>query len=299
MPPGFFTPAFKRVYILIVAHLLRPLQSHDEYLRAEEIQREVWGFPDREIIPLNELVVAQKNGGHVFGAFDGGRMVAFCFGVPGFKNKKVYHYSRMLGVLPEVRDQGLGYRMKLFQRELCLKQGLDLVRWTFDPLQSRNGFFNVEKLGVVIREYGVNLYGDISGSRFNAGLETDRFVTDWLIRSRRVQERIRGRRPSPDLEEEMASRAPGIEARFDASGLAVPDAVRPSVKGRRVYAEIPADIDELRGREMELVRRWRFETRKFFTAVFARGYLVTGFASGSAGGRRRSAYLLERNPSIR
>src|SRR5262245_12143407 len=175
---------------------IRPLHSHDDYLAAEQLQRDVWHFPDREVIPLNELVVAQKHGGYVFGAFEKSKMVAFCFGVPGFRAGKTYHYSRMLGVRPGIQDRGLGYKMKLLQRKFVLEQGLDLVRWTFDPLQSRNAHLNVTKLGVVIREYLVNVYGE-SGSRFNRGLETDRFVTEWHIRSRRVVDRLKGRTPSP------------------------------------------------------------------------------------------------------
>src|SRR6185503_2227240 len=117
---------------------IRKLATPDEYLEAENVQKVVWHFPDREIIPLNELVVMQKNGGHVFGAFDGKTMTSFCFGVPGYKEGKVFHYSRMLGVMPGYQDSGIGYTMKLKQREYVLKQGIDLVVWTFDPLQSRN-----------------------------------------------------------------------------------------------------------------------------------------------------------------
>src|SRR5215831_18032986 len=145
---------------------IRPLSSHADYLAAEDLQRAVWHFPDREIIPLNELVVMQRNGGYVFGAFKGRSMAAFCFGVPGFRDGRPYHYSRMLGVRPGVQDRGIGVRMKREQRRHVLAQGLDLVKWTFDPLQSRNAFLNVVRLGAVVREYHVNLYGE-SGSRFN------------------------------------------------------------------------------------------------------------------------------------
>jgi predicted GNAT superfamily acetyltransferase len=275
---------------------MRLLKTHEEYLEAEQIQRTVWGFADREIIPLNELVVAQKNGGHVFGAFENGRMVAFCFGVPGYLNKKVYHYSRMLGVLPEYQDKGLGYKLKLYQRELVSKQGLDLVRWTFDPLQSRNAFFNIEKLGAVIREYVVNIYGDISSSKFNAGLETDRFLPEWWIRSKRVKRHLDDKVEPVAIEEVLVGKsyAAGLEARFNEADLLVPETVRVSLSSKKVYAEVPAEIDVIKGRDLDLARRWRFELRKFFTAAFAHGYVANRFASGVIGERRRSAYLLEK-----
>ncbi len=283
-----------------VKHDIRLLKTHEEYLEAEQIQRTVWGFADREIIPLNELVVAQKNGGFVFGAFEAGRMIAFCFGVAGYKDRKVYHYSRMLGVLPEFQDKGLGYEMKLYQRQLVLKQGVPLIRWTFDPLQSRNAFFNIEKLGAVIREYVVNIYGDISSSRFNSGLETDRFVPEWLIRSRRVSDHLAGKIKPIAIEKVFEDKpwAPGIEARFN-DDLLEPCAVRVSVGAKKVYAEVPSDIDAIKSRDLELARRWRLELRKFFTAVFSRGYAVTRFASGVIGKHRRSAYLLERGAALR
>lgn len=276
----------------------RLLKTHQEYLDAEQLQRTVWGFPDREIIPLNELIVAQKNGGHVFGAFDRGRMVAFCFGIPGFKDKKIYHYSRMLGVLPEYQDKGLGWLMKLYQRDLVLKQGLDLIRWTFDPLQSRNAFFNIEKLGAILRDYVVNIYGDISGSTFNAGLETDRFVPEWPVKSKRVRAHIEGKVPPVPIEQAMGLPS-GLSARINSAGLLEPDAVRVSLKGKRVYAEIPSDLDAIKGRELALAQRWRFETRKFFTAAFEHGFVVTRYSSGLVGGFRRSVYILEKGYRVK
>lgn len=263
--------------------MIRKLKSQEEYLAAEDVQRTVWHFPEREVIPLNELVVAQKNGGHVFGAFDRGRMIAFCFGVPGFRDGKMYHYSRMLGVLPEYQNRGLGRRMKLRQREFVLEQGLDLVRWTFDPLQGRNAHLNLEKLGCIVREYVVNIYGQ-SGSRFNRGLPTDRFVTEWWIRSRRATNRIAGR-GSPTLEEAMTNYEPAAEGR--------------RAKSRRVSVEIPADIDRIKENNPEEAVGWRLRTRGFFQDLFSRGYILCGFATGLEVGRRRSLYLLEKGYKIR
>jgi len=261
--------------------IIRRLKTHREYLDAEDIQRIVWHFPEREVIPLNELVVAQKNGGHVLGAFENGRMVAFCFGVPGFRDGRVYHYSRMLGVLPGRQDAGIGRKLKLTQRRLVREQGLDLVKWTFDPLQSRNAYLNIEKLGCVIREYVVNIYGR-SGSRFNRGLDTDRFVVEWWIASKRVADRLAGRAKSPTLDD----------------GLALPPATaRP--RERRVTIEIPSDIDAVKKAGVRRAQAWRFRTRALFLACFRRGYVAHGFATGLDGRERRSLYLLEKGYRVR
>ncbi|MBI2933431.1 MAG: GNAT family N-acetyltransferase [Planctomycetes bacterium] len=265
--------------------IIRKLQTHQEYLAAEDIQRIVWRFPEREVIPLNELVVAQKNGGHVFGAFDDGRMVAFCFGIPGFRDGKVYHYSRMLGVLPEYQDRGLGYRLKLAQRRYVLQQGLDLIRWTFDPLQSRNAYFNIVKLGCIAREYLVNVYGQ-SGSRFNQGLETDRLVPEWWIRSKRVV------RPATLAEAQTV--APAIDCAPVRKGWIEARAARTRLRDPRVSIEIPDSIDDLKRQDLEAARTWRARTREAFLAYFKRGYVVHAFATGRVDGRRRSLYLLEK-----
>ena len=259
--------------------ILRKLSTHREYLQAEDVQRKVWGYPEREVIPLNELVVVQKNGGHVFGAFEGARMIAFCWGLPGYDGKRVYHCSRMLGVLPGRRDAGLGRALKLKQRDFALAQGLDLIRWTFDPLQSRNAYFNIEKLGCVVREYTVNLYGT-SGSRFNVGWATDRVGPEWWIRSQRVRERLAGRRRPPSIDD----------------ALALPSAARGRGREKRVTIEIPHDIEAVKRESLKRARAWRLRVRGLFLDAFKRGYAATGFATG---GDRRSLYILERGFRLR
>jgi predicted GNAT superfamily acetyltransferase len=274
---------------------IRKLSSEPEYREAERLQSEVWKFPDREIIPLNELVILQKHGGQVFGAFDrANRMVAFCFGQPGYRDKKVYHYSRMLGVLPEFQDSGIGHTLKLKQRDFVREQGIDLVQWAFDPLQSRNAYFNIEKLGCVIREYNVNLYPG-SQSRFNHGLEPDRFTAEWWISSRRVRDRLAGTKGAYDLE----AYAPVIATHENDDGWRSPESVRTRLAGRRLSIEIPSDVNALKADEVRLAQRWRAKTREAFLLAFKKGYVVHGFASPVAEQRRRSHYLLEKGYRVR
>ena len=283
----------KRLYNRSTMEILK-LKTPEEYLEAERVQATVWHFPDREIVPLNELVVLQKHGGHVFAAFEGEAMIAFCFGCPAYGDGKVYHYSRMLGVMPGNQDSGIGYTMKLKQREYVLDQGLDLVVWTFDPLQSRNAYLNIEKLGCIIDEYSVNLYPE-SGSQFNKGLESDRFTPEWWIASRRVKDRLAGKRTNYDLEEFAAA----VETRTRDAGWREPVEVRTKLKGKRVSVEIPDDIDALKKQDLPLAQLWRHRTREAFLEYFKRGYVVTGFASKPELGQRRSFYLLEKGFKVR
>ena len=268
---------------------IRKLSSPRDYLDAEEVQKAVWHFADREIVSLNDLVATQKTGGHVFGAFENGKMIAFCFGTPGYGDGESYHYSRMLGVLPGYQDTGLGYTLKLKQRDYVLEQGLERITWTFDPLQSRNAYLNIEKLGCVISRYVVNLYPE-SNSPYNAGVESDRFSPDWWIATRRVKDRIAGKRVSYDLK----SFPPALETTVTDSGWREPSKVLTKRRDRRLSVEIPDDIDALKKADLALAQRWREATREAFLACFKRGYVVHGFASIPEIGRRRSFYLLEK-----
>ena len=133
---------------------IRPLSALAEFSDAVKLQQRIWGFADSELLPLRFFVVASKIGGHVFGAYHDGEMVGFCFAIPGVKpGGRPYLHSHMLGVLPEYRDAGVGRRLKLRQREDALARGIDLIEWTFDPLEIKNAFFNIERLGAIVRRY--------------------------------------------------------------------------------------------------------------------------------------------------
>lgn len=272
---------------------IRRLTVVPEFRLCEEIQRKVWAFEDREVVPSNELIAVSRAGGVVLGAFEDDRMVGFCFGFTGWADRKAYHSSRMLAVLPSHRDRGIGAALKWEQRHWCHKVGLDLVRWTFDPLQSLNARFNVEKLGVTAREYAEDIYG-ASSSHLNRGMETDRFVVDWEIASDRVERRARGKvSDTPSLAE--AASIPRVTATStDAMGLlrcGEPDLAK---RDPRLLVEIPPSIQAMKAADLALARDWRAKTRAIFQLYFKRGYRVTGFVTGQEGDVRRSLYLIEK-----
>jgi predicted GNAT superfamily acetyltransferase len=150
-----------------------------------ELQKEVWGFSDIELVPLRLFVVADKVGGQVIGAFDGNDMVGFAMSIPGIHHGRPYLHSHMLAVREGYRDKGLGRAIKLFQRDDALSCGIDLIEWTFDPLEIKNAYLNLEKLGAIARRYNVNQYG-ITTSPLQGGLPTDRLVAEWWLNSERV-----------------------------------------------------------------------------------------------------------------
>jgi predicted GNAT superfamily acetyltransferase len=172
---------------------IRQLTQNEEFADAVKLQKAIWGFDEIDLLPVRLFVTASKIGGHSFGAYDGDRMVGFCVAIPGIKpGAKGYLHSHMLGVMKEYRDAGLGRRLKLAQRDDALRQGIDLIEWTFDPLEIKNAFFNIERLGAVVRRFVLNQYG-ITSSPLNAGLPTDRLYAEWWLESDRVKALLEGR----------------------------------------------------------------------------------------------------------
>ena len=165
---------------------LRRCHSIEDFRACVTLQKEVWNFTDAELVPLRMFVVADKVGGQVMGAFVGPEMVGFALSVPGTRSGHVYLHSHMLAVRKDHRNGGLGRRLKLLQREDALARGIDLIEWTFDPLEIKNAYLNVEKLGAVVRRYNINQYG-ITSSPLQGGLPSDRLIAEWWLRSKRVE----------------------------------------------------------------------------------------------------------------
>jgi predicted GNAT superfamily acetyltransferase len=165
--------------------LLRTCHAVEDMRTVLSLQRTVWNFSDEELVPVRLFVVGEKIGGHVLGAFDGEQMVGFAYGLPGYRNGNTYVHSHMLGVLESYRNTGIGRALKLFQRDIALKQGFELIEWTFDPLEIKNAYLNIEKLGAITRRYTLNQYG-ITTSPLQAGLPTDRLYAEWWLNSKRV-----------------------------------------------------------------------------------------------------------------
>jgi predicted GNAT superfamily acetyltransferase len=166
--------------------VLRRCHGIEEFHACVALQKEVWNFTDAELVPLRMFVVADKVGGQVMGAFESNVMVGFALSVPGTRTGHVYLHSHMLAVRKDYRNAGLGRRLKLLQREDALARGIELIEWTFDPLEIKNAYLNIEKLGAIARRYNINQYG-ITSSPLQGGLPSDRLIAEWWLRSKRVE----------------------------------------------------------------------------------------------------------------
>src|SRR6266536_5047556 len=176
--------------------VLRRCHSIEEFRACVALQKDVWNFTDAELVPLRMFVVADKVGGQVMGAFDGKEMVGFALSVPGTRTGHVYLHSHMLAVRKDHRNSGLGRRLKLLQREDALDRGIELIEWTFDPLEIKNAYLNLEKLGAIVRRYTINQYG-ITSSPLQGGLPSDRLIAEWWLKSKRVANLLENRKNAP------------------------------------------------------------------------------------------------------
>jgi predicted GNAT superfamily acetyltransferase len=279
---------------------IRPLESTADFHAAEDLQRVVWPGAELDVTPLHVLTTIAHNGGLVLGAFDGARLVGFVFGFIGTDNAssqrpamaRLKHCSHQMGILPEYQSHGLGYQLKLAQRDFVLQQGIRLVTWTYDPLESRNARLNIAKLGAVCRTYFREVYGQMQDG-LNAGLPSDRFQVDWWITSGRVKERLFGTRLPLVVESFTDAGATLLNPTTPGpDGLPRPTGRPATFAGLTALLEIPADFQALKSKDRALAQAWRSSTRALFEAAFAAGYLVTDFFHETLGGRERSFYAL-------
>jgi predicted GNAT superfamily acetyltransferase len=281
---------------------IRPLTSHDTIAQVEAVQKATWGIGDLEILPTHFLHALQHNGASLLGAFDGERLVGFTFGTLGMIEKgdridevaaaRLKLYSVATGVHPDYQGQHVGHRLKLAQREYALRIGVRLITWTFDPLESRNGYFNIGKLGAICNRYLLNYHGELGG--LNAGLPTDRFDVEWWVTSNRVQSRVSQQRRSLSFDSLLGGGALLVnEATFNKAGLPVPPPNYVSRPSNLLLMEIPADFQRIKQEEPDLARRWRDHSRSLFQELFHSDFIVTDFAGHQdTDGRERSFYLL-------
>jgi predicted GNAT superfamily acetyltransferase len=237
--------------------VVRKCKGIEEFQRCVALQKEIWGEQDIEVEPATLFVVAAETGGQVLGAFDRERLVGYTLAVVGFTEGTLFLHSHMTGVLREYRDRGVGRALKLFQREEAMGRGIQLVAWTFDPLEIRNAYFNLNRLGAVARRYLPNLYGRTT-SPLHLGLPTDRLRAEWRLGSARVVAAVSGLAPEP---------AAGSFA---------------------ATIELPADFERSKLSDAAEVLKAQARIREEFTAWFRRGYAAVGVRKTSG----RTEYLL-------
>ncbi|HSF79944.1 MAG TPA: hypothetical protein VLA49_01840 [Anaerolineales bacterium] len=278
---------------------LRILETTEDMLLVEDLQRLVWPGSDLDVVPGHMLLTAAHNGGLVIGAFDRDSqdtqaqpsLVGFVYGFPGLyftpDGPRPKHCSHMLGVDPRYRDQGIGFLLKRAQWQMVRHQGLDRITWTYDPLLSRNAYLNITKLGAVCSTYQRELYGEMRDG-LNVGIPSDRLQVDWWVNSLRVDRRLSRRARGPlDLANYYAA---GVEVvnptHVIQDGWPAPPEEPPQFLSDRqqdaeppaiLLLEIPADFQALKNAQPSLALKWRIHSRHMLETLFERGYLITDF----------------------
>jgi predicted GNAT superfamily acetyltransferase len=257
---------------------IRDLNTLRDYADCVALQDETWGAGFSERVPTAILRVSQMIGGVAAGAFDeNDRLVGFVFGLTGIRKKELVHWSDMLAVREELRSQGIGERLKQYQRDKVLTLGVRAMLWTFDPLQAGNAHFNINRLGALPIEYIPDMYGN-TGSALHGTLPTDRFIVRWQLDSPVA-------RTSGSLQDTLPLANP-----LGGNGLPVTASIPGDA--RRVRVQVPADMSAVRAAGQEAAVRWRLTIREVVTDLLSRQYRVTGFSR--VGGNDLPYYVLTR-----
>jgi len=259
---------------------IREAEKDEDFFAIEKIQEIVWGIKE-DVVPFHILRAIKHMGGCVYVAEIDGKIVGFVYGFVAKKWNKVFLHSHQLAVLPEYRNKNIGFQLKLKQREHAIKQGFDLVTWTYDPLMSLNGYFNVHKLGGIVRRYYVNFYGRMR-DKLNIGIPSDRFLLEWWVKSSRVEKRIKGIRPDSRRYEALPN---VIETKEEK--IRIPIKFNP-VDEKEILIEIPYDYQLVKRIDLNIALKWRLITREAFLYYLTRDYIIVDFLRK----KNRSFYVL-------
>ena len=271
--------------------IIRRLETPEDYEACENAMKEIWEFTDRDVIPSHLLKPINDQGGLVLGAFENDEMVGILVGFLAYYKGILHHHSHVTGVLDKYK--GVGFQLKQRQREFAISQGLDLVTWTYDPLQSSNAYFNFSKLGVISSTYYRDYYGEMR-DLINIGLISDRFLVEWWIKTEDVIKRAEGTFRQPTLDEIL------LEAEIVNITEKVQDfrknvTLDVQLNSQRLLVEVPSNINTLKEKNMPLAQEWREETRTIFETYFGKGYTACNVLSETKEKERRTFYLLRRN----
>lgn len=267
--------------------IIRKLSSQEEFEKLVEIQQTIWKHPDLDLTPIHQFCISSLMGGLVIGAFVDGELAGFVYSFPAIYNGKFCHHSHLLAVLPQFQGYGLGKRLKWAQRDEVLKMGLNLITWTYDPLQTRNANLNFHTLGVICRTYLENFYGETPALKLGPGIPTDRLLVEWPIKAARVKKKAEIKKENEELPD-LSFLPKGLEGFRAEDGSYRPDKSVLNLKTPVILVETVRDVRSLQSTP-EIIADWQAALKEVLTGYFQRGYAITEFLFGE-----RCFYLLSK-----
>lgn len=278
---------------------IRALSSLDEFYEAVDLQRTYWGSDSESVVPAQMLHSIVEYGGHVLAAYDGPRMVGVLIGLIGTDTEvkdrpamaNLVIGSKRMVVLPEYRGAGIGYRLKLTQRDIARALGIRLVTWTFDPLRAQNAYLNLRKLGGIVRDYKINAYGTRDGGGLTRFGWSDRLRIQWWITHRRVEERLFGSRVDLQVKQYLEAGATIVNPTSTVDGITVYGQYYNDVDTAFALVEIPLAFDIIADTEPQIAQGWQTHIRDAMLPLFQHGYFISDFLRGVVDGRDRVFYL--------
>jgi chorismate synthase len=257
-----------KYHTMVEIEVLRNIDSAREIT---DVIKSAWGSVSLDQDIKDIFLAANFNGGISLVAREHGKIKGINFGFPGYRSGKLYLYSHLTGIANDVKGSGIGYALKIAQKNWAVENGYDLITWTFDPLMRVNASLNIGKIGAISRNYHFNFYGKLDDS-LNFGLNTDRILSEWWLNIPKLPV------PVPHVIYNVAK---------------VPDHFVLDYNEKNIGVEIPADFLNLKKLDMESAGQIQKTTGKIISSLFTNGYIICGFL------KKNNMYVLTRNNSMK
>jgi len=274
---------------------IKLLTTTEEFEECIEIQKTTWYLDNyRDCIPTHMMKAVVEAGGALVGALHKKKVVAYAMSLPAIsKEDGFYHYSHIMGVHPKYQGRGIGFMIKMKQREIAQAFRVKKITWTYDPLLAKNANLNIKKIGGIARKYVVDFYGSfMGGSRIVSGIPSDRFYLEWFISSKNVMQKLE-RNKKQDIDLNKIQRANSIE--FNKRGLQKIANIQLGLSSDLILIEIPEDFQNIYNNNIKLATEWRLKSRNIFNYYLGKDYVIIDFITFKENGKKRNYYLLKKN----
>ena len=271
----------------------RELKDFSIYDALEEVQKDSWNMPDRELVPKRLILATQKSGGVAIGAFKEQEMIGYCWGWIGKKDPYgVFIYSHHNAVKTKYQNLGIGYYLKVKQREWALSHNYEYINWTFDPLQSNNCYLNLHKLGAICNIYYENYWGEMLDD-LNKGIDTDRFYCNWILSSDNVKRKLV--KEFQNYSELLNDNQYHVLLTEEEDSLLVVKSINLDLSFHTVIVQIPNNFRYMISKDKEKIIEWRKKTREVFKTYFKKGYTAIDFVLDKKDGLLNCYHVLHKN----